>query len=101
MKPSKSGHAGGTAPWLRRRQTRSARPAGTAAEPMARASSPKTPTPGVRRNRIPAADTHDISSRVTTLTRVARMPGLIATGSSAISRPGKTPMSTALARPGA
>ena len=46
-------------------------------------------TLGVRRNRIPAADTHDISSRVTKFTGVARMPGLIAPGSSAISRPGK------------
>ena len=101
MKPSKSGHAGGPAPLLRRRQTRSARPAGTAAEPMARASSPKTLGPASAGTASQLLITHDISSRVTTLTRVARMPGLIATGSSGISRPGKTPMSTALARPGA
>jgi hypothetical protein len=41
----------------------------------------------VPRNRIPAAHTHDISSHIPTLTVVARMRRLIASGSSAMSRP--------------
>jgi hypothetical protein len=58
------------------------------------------PTLDVPRNRIPAAHTHDISSHVTTLTVVARMRRLIASGSSAMSRPGWTPIFSGLARPG-
>ena len=65
MKPSKRGYVGGPAPWLRRPQTRSAYPVGNSRQEDGTGEFTDEPTLGIPRNRIPAADTHDISSRVT------------------------------------
>jgi hypothetical protein len=54
------GYAGDTAPWLRRRQARSARPAGNSHRTDGTGEFTHESTLGVPRNRIPAADTHDI-----------------------------------------